>query len=360
MRNMKWILSTVAVGAIGALATVAVASDHREAPLIQEDIPADLADVYAFVDPMDNNFLVLAMTVNGFAVADEAITYNFSPNVRYTLRIDNDGDAIPDRNLDFFFSDPVLGPQTFTLNSPGIGSLMGDVTEPTEEPVPNPPIIVNGPQGSQFFCGPRDDPFYFDAPGFFRTLAGTGTFRGIDSFAGFNVSAIVARIPVSFATSGNNVPLQIWAETARRQVTLRRAADGKLEKHTGDWSQVDRVGNPAVNTALLPSDQKDLFNIGEPKDDANNFAGTIVQSLMDLGTNQANIDILASVAVPDTLKLDLNVPSGYPNGRKLEDDVIDVLFDLIFNQTGVTDLVNSNDKVFGNTMPFLADPFQAQ
>ena len=47
-----------------AIAGVAPAADHREAPLIREDLTADIADVYAFLNPDDPDRLVLAMTVN--------------------------------------------------------------------------------------------------------------------------------------------------------------------------------------------------------------------------------------------------------------------------------------------------------
>ena len=118
------------------------------------------------------------------------------------------------------------------------------------------------------------------------------------------------------------------------------------------------MGNPAINTALLPLAQKDLFNIGLPENDAADFAGAIVASLQSLGTNDENIGILASVAVPDTLKLDLNAPVGYPNGRDLDDDVIDTLFFFIFNQTPVSDGVDANDRPFLDGFPFLAPPHQ--
>ena len=81
-------------------------------------------------------------------------------------------------------------------------------------------------------------------------------------------------------------------------------------------------------------------------------------SLQSLGTNAENIGILASVAVPDTLKVDLSSLSGYPNGRDPDDDVIDTLFFFIFNQTPVSDDVDGNDRPFLDEFPFLAPPHQ--
>ena len=81
-------------------------------------------------------------------------------------------------------------------------------------------------------------------------------------------------------------------------------------------------------------------------------------SLQSLGTNDENIGILASVALPDTLKLDPSAPSGYPNGRLPEDDVVDTLLFFIFNQTPVADGVAGNDVAFEAEFPYLAPPQQ--
>lgn len=335
----------------------ALAADHREAPIIQEDPTADIADVYAFVNPKNSNMLVLAMTVNPFSAPAEAITYNFSPNVRYRFNVDNNGDAKEDAVIDVTFTPVSGGRQLLAAFFPGNIVMTGQVTPPTEEPDPNPPIINRGPRGIQLFAGPRDDPFFFDIVGFFRFLSGTGGFSGDDGFAGFNVSSIVIELPLDIVSGGNR-NLQVWGETARRKATIRPGERGALERHTGEYKQVERMGNPAVATALIPSTLKDLYNVGRPKDDAEDFADAIVASLRALGTNEENIAILASVAVPDTLKVNLDDPIGFPNGRKPDDDVIDTLLFFIFNQQEVPDGVDANDRSFLNTFPYLADPWQ--
>ena len=75
------------------------ASDHKEAPLVDEQLPADIADLYVFLNPDDNSELVLAMTVNPFSVPAEARAFNPSPRVRYRFHIDNDGDASKDLSI---------------------------------------------------------------------------------------------------------------------------------------------------------------------------------------------------------------------------------------------------------------------
>ena len=51
--------SIVALTLTGLLGAAVPAADHREAPLIQEDPSADIADVFAFLSPTDTDRLVL-------------------------------------------------------------------------------------------------------------------------------------------------------------------------------------------------------------------------------------------------------------------------------------------------------------
>jgi hypothetical protein len=131
-------------------------------------------------------------------------------------------------------------------------------------------------------------------------------------------------------------------------------------------AQIDRAGVPAVNVALIPFGRKDEYNLATPQDDANGrFAGDIVATLKALGTDDTNIGILAEVAVNhgDFLRLNLttantgtgggnNSGAGFPNGRRLGDDVIDTLLFFIANQKPVPDNVYANDVPLQNTFPF--------
>ena len=342
----------VAVVGLLAVGLPALAADHREAPGISQQPVADLNDIYAFRDPGDPETLILVMTVNPLSDPDFAGSYIFSPQVLYRFAIDNTGDAVFEHNIDIVFNGPTApGVQRFRARLPEVGVVAGDVTPPS---TPNDPVIVNGPPGSgvSVFAGPRDDPFFFDGVGFNRFVA-TGDpdqFRGIDSFADFNVSAIVIALPIDLVSDGSD-QLEISGFTFPRR--------GKGFQRGGP--ALDRTGNPAVSTALIPFPDRNRFNRTRPQNDAANWADTIVARLTDLGTSGDNIGILASVAVPDTLKLDLEQPEdGFPNGRRLEDDVIDTLFSLIFNGEPPTgDGVNTNDEEFLDEFPFLAPPFQA-
>lgn len=342
--------------ALLALAGTATGADHKDAPLINEDATADINDVYAFANPTDPSRVVFVITVNGFSVSDNPTGFNFSPNVRYNVNIDLDNDGQRDAWVRARFDAPTSTGQTFEVSVSGMDPFTAQVTRPTVGMSPNEPVVTHGPGGVTAFAGPRDDPFFFDLVGFNRFLGGSGAFSGDDAFAGFNVSAIVIELPAALV-AGDATTLQAWASTERRRVTLRRASSGELETHVGPWEQLDRMGNPAVNTALIPSSLKDFYNIGTPDNDAADFAGDIVASLNAFGTSPDNIGILASVALPDTLKLDLASPVGYPNGRDLDDDVIDTLLGLILNGP-VPDGVDANDRAFLNGFPYLAPPHQ--
>lgn len=125
--------------------------------------------------------------------------------------------------------------------------------------------------------------------------------------------------------------------------------------------QVDRFGLPAINTAFVAeSADKDVFNQSAPADD-NQFlpvASGVIQARFGLDPTQA--DALADFALPDVQQLgDL---SGFPNGRQLEDDVIDVELNLIFGVFGPpvpalqSDGVDANDVPFQAGFPYLAAP----
>ena len=130
--------------------------------------------------------------------------------------------------------------------------------------------------------------------------------------------------------------------------------------------QVDREGVAAVNVALTPFSRKDEYNTATTQEDAaGRFAADIVATLRALGTNDANIGVLASVAVTngDFLRLNLttvnsgpgggnNVGAGFPNGRRLGDDVVNILLSFVTNQSGTIDNVDTNDVAFTDTFPF--------
>ena len=353
----------------------AMAADHRDAPVVDDDPAADINDVYMFRDPKDKTKLVLVLSTYPLENPRFATSYQYDPEVLFQIGFDLQGDGVFSKFVSASFSPLTNGAgslQTFTVTLPGGKSITGNVTQPTiQSPQPTPTIVSKN--GITVFAGPRDDPFFFDLVGFNRVVAkinatsvngGPGTadpslFTHVDAFAGFNVQALVIEAPIADFV-GNARKFGISAFSYRK-IGPKVRGDGRTIK-TADgtiYQSVDRMGNPAVNTAFITAALKDGFNTALPKKDAADYASIITATLKKYGTNAANTKILASVVFPDTLKLNLNKPDGFPNGRRLQDDVIDTELQLAFNQKlggPFGDGVNGNDEPYLAKFPFVGQP----
>lgn len=381
---------TLALGAIMVPAPGIEAADHGDAPTPSADRSTDIADIYAFLDPNDNSKLTLIFTIGGFVVPGEAANFGFfDDKLRYRIELETTGDARSDQAINVTFSPRTTsagGAQTATVELP-FGQAFTAPTTPrsTGATAPAPVITTNAATGVSFCAGLFDDPFFFDIPGFLgfvsSVVAGTPDpsqlARGRDSFAGYSVTAIALSIPVSLlrlqSTSGNptGTGLGVLALTQRRQNTLVTRSG---VTSFGPFRTIDRMGNPGVNVAFIPFPRKDEYNFATPLDDSRGqFAGDIIATLTALGTNATNIGILASVVVTkgDFLRLDLsvgntgmgggnNAGAGFPNGRRIRDDVIDTVLFFVANQSPLSDNANVNDVPFRDTFPFLAPPQQAR
>ncbi|MCA9257746.1 MAG: DUF4331 family protein, partial [Planctomycetales bacterium] len=161
-------------------------------------------------------------------------------------------------------------------------------------------------------------------------------FTGADAFAGADVSAIVLEIP-SADLGGQSVG--IWARTVV------------------DGMQADRMGRPAINTALIPSGMKDAFNAGAPANDQAEFADEVSATITAL-SNAENAAALTSVLLPDVLTIDVTNANGFLNGRGLADDVIDAELQLLSAGAVTGDGVAGNDVAFRAAFPYLAPAHQ--
>ena len=400
--KMKLILrSFLTATALALVAPTALrASDHADGPTVAGDQAADLADCYMFQDSSDPTQIVIINTVRGFIVPGEAGNFAlFDSSIRYRFQIENTEDAKPDAFIDVSFSEKVADktladqvrapglPQTATVVFSGSGfrGFAGKFTAPTTLPTlaaaPNP-FVVSKLKDSRgvdsvidFFAGETDDPFFFDIPGFSRfrasILAGSPDAskltRGRDTFAGYNVLTIAFRMPISILknksskiTNTTKFGLNVLAQR-RTEHTVKGKKVG-----VGSWHTVDREGLPAVNALLIPLNLKNAYNGATTLDDAKPnsvFAQAIVATLTALGTSQANIATLASIAVTkgDILRIDTTLPAAFPNGRKPVDDVVKTYLTIISNQVGndtLDDNVPANDVAFETTFPYLGLPQQ--
>jgi hypothetical protein len=281
---------------------------------------------------------------------------------------------------------------------------------------PNYQAFVDGAvrrlkDGTKVFVGQRDDPFFVDLGATFdglnvRKLTGNQG-EGKDDLSGFNVHSTVLQIPERLVTKNHrsvsgadasNAVVGVWSTTERRklQVTNSRSRHGH-----GGWVQVSRLGNPLVNEVVIPLGKKDQFNRTTPDRDAALYGkyvvkpelAAILNALFDIGAPENDrTDIVQALlqGIPmlnqhsgvkgppavDTIKLNLGVPpadmedrfgviggdtAGFPNGRRLGDDVVDIELQVVAgflkgNKVPLGDGVDRNDKPFLSSFPYLAAP----
>lgn len=280
--------------------------------------------------------------------------------------------------------------------------------------------------GTKSFVGQNDDPFFVDLGGIFdlltiRKLPGNDG-GGVDGLAGYSVQSLALQIPIEELTKNKNKPTDIasgdsvigvWTTASRAKESVLRNMFG-MSKKDGEWMQVSRLGAPLVNEVVLPLGQKDIWNASKPADDAQ-FANYVtnpelaglfkalyniqVPPQADFGKKNGRDDLVAifltgikgltqptKVKPSEQLRLNVAVPvteepnslgvvagdnQGYPNGRRLADDVVDIslkavagaaypLFhpdftpDPLAAQLG--DGVDANDMEFDDEFPYLASP----
>ena len=312
---MKTYMHKIAAGlALCLLSQVqALASSHREAPLIANDPLADNTDLYAFKSPCDSNKIVLIANFIPFEhPAGGPNWYTFGENIRYEVHIDNNtatpGDDIVYRftfqkvNEDgTTFFNIRLGKQNIKTTYTCERSMNGGVSFTTiinNGVVPPPNIgprsidnattglgasytslmtaaIQTPSTGEKIFCGPIDDPFFVDLGGAFDAGGFRPSAQARDGLAKFNCHSIVIEVPVSTLQKDGKTLAQrtnildadfvigVWASASRRQITTL-GNNGDAPTGSGDWVQVSRLGMPLTNEAVIPIGSKDLWNRTNP------------------------------------------------------------------------------------------------
>lgn len=365
-----------------------IASDHIDSPSITQDRGADLADTYAFLDPNDNSKIVLIMSTQDFIVSGEHFGMAiFDHNIRYRFEIENTGDARADRFVDVTFARG-LGRQTAqmaTVELPGDKRFTAMSTISTQEYRAPEFVITNDREtGAAFYAGVADDPFFLDDTGANRLVASSianpgrpnlsllSERGGRDTYAGFNTLIIAVSVPADMLRGRAGNVIGVNSVTQRRE-TQRIRDNGEIEA-SGDWVTIDRDGTPLVNNGLIPPPRKNEYNSASTEDDARGrFREDIVRSLRNFNTDERHQMMLAEATITrgDILRLDLTVPNRGPGGgnnreggfgrmggRRLQDDVVDMVFTIINNGRPLGDRVNANELPFRNQFPFVASPHQ--
>ncbi|HMK27492.1 MAG TPA: DUF4331 family protein [Chitinophagaceae bacterium] len=302
----------------------ALASSHREAPLIANDPLADNTDLYAFRSPDDpNKVTIIACYVPGQLPQGGPNYYSFGQNIRYEIHVDNNiatnGDDITYRfTFDQMNEDPTtffnirLGKQnlktTYKLErsmdgGKNFATIVNNGTVPPPNIGPrsiNSPVGLNAPNydaliqsaiktastGEKVFCGTSDDPFFVDLGGIFdlgdapRT---TGT-QSIDGLKCLNVSTIALQVdistlqkdhkPVSMASNilDPNYVIGVWASASRQKISVLKdykdyENNNNGNGNSGPWIQVSRLGMPLTNEVIVPVGMKDYWNSLTPYQD---------------------------------------------------------------------------------------------
>ncbi|MER5752037.1 DUF4331 domain-containing protein [Streptomyces sp. NPDC002088] len=402
----------------------ASASSHREAPLISGTPQYDNTDVYAFVSPdKPDTTTIIANWIPFEEPAGGPNFYTFADDAQYDIHIDNNGDAQGELLFRYTFKTHTKNKDTFLYNTGAVESLDDpdlNITQTYDidlirlknqhqlsktkiaDDVPVAPSNVGKASmpdygklrdqavhklssGAQTFAGQADDPFFLDLRVFDLLYGGNLSEVGRDTLKGYNVNSIALQLPNDMITESKHQPIVgIWSTTQRKNAS-------------GYYTQVSRLGNPLVNEVVNPQKDKDKFNASSPWEDAqflknvtNPELPKLIEAIYKIKAPAEPRNDLVDVFLKgvkglnqppyvkpaEELRLNTSIePSahpkrlgvldgdnaGFPNGRRLTDDVIDASLqvvegELVGSKNDLGDAVDANDKKFGHSFPYLANP----
>jgi Domain of unknown function (DUF4331) len=261
---------------------------------------------------------------------------SFASEAVYKLKVDTNGDAVADIAYRFTFSPKEDGVQKVTVlrasgeQAKGNGNdgevIFKDVTVSFGD------IVTTVDAGEyRLFAGIRSDPFFFDLEGMKNKMQ----FTGADTFLDKNVFSIIMEIPNS--ALGSNSKVGIWYRVL-------------IPKDGNPFFQIDRMGRPFINVAFTKEEDKNTFNRIEPTHDRE-----LVGALESFGHNPESAQKTALTLLPDILDYDYSSSEGYPNGRKLTDDIIDIQLAVLTNGRVTTDKVGRHQDL-STAFPYLGSP----
>src|SRR3954451_2573760 len=406
-------LALVAALAHGRAPAAANASSHREAPLISEDPSADNTDLYAFRSPdKPDTLTIVSNFIPGEDPAAGPNYYTFSPTARYDIYVDRNGDGRADVSYYFqfqrkagpFFLGDTTQPYTVTRVADGESQVVAHGTTPPDNIGPRSTpdyhalaakAVTPVAGGGKVFAGQRDDGFFADVGDIFDLVAirkGTGASGGGKDFlAGYAVHSIALQIPIAQLDTKSHT-VGVWAATERQAAYVHK---GKLRHR---WVQVSRLGDPLVNEVVIPTKLKDLWNRLTPAGDKrfksyylSPMLAAVMNQLYGVNAPEKNRTDLVQVlltGVPglnetgktlaDELRINLSIApkapgtenrlgvlgndlAGYPNGRRLGDDIVDISERAVAgvlkgNNVPLGDGVDTDDRAQLPVFPYEADP----
>lgn len=153
---MKRPIGLIASIVVLALAANADGANHREAPITALDHKADIADFFAFVSYDDPSKVTLILDVDPLLEPSNGPTqFPFDPNILYTIRVDNDHDAIRDVAFQFQFQTEIRLPGVFQ----GLVGVGNGLDSPDNSPAPVPPGVPIIPPAITALDGPGSEGF---------------------------------------------------------------------------------------------------------------------------------------------------------------------------------------------------------
>ena len=289
--------------------------------------------------------------------------------------------------------------------------------------------------GRKVFAGQRADGFHVDLGSIFDLgtlrpfqmahLIPSATAVGVNGTQGLNVHSIAIQVPIRDLTRGRDKPtdpmsarsvIGVWATASRQRSRIWDAKRGRHTSH-GGWSQVSRLGNPLFNEVITPMARKDAWNATPPHQDKQfakyvakpELAGLLpvlypgvfpnlakyTKDRADLlailltgipegvvpgfqnftGTTQADM-LRLNVAIaptkdPNPIGLVAGDPAGFPNGRRVIDDVVAIELRAVAGATiplvdpsytpdgasgGLNDGTSNTNPPYLDSFPYLGNP----
>ncbi|OBQ47469.1 hypothetical protein A4U61_19360 [Streptomyces sp. H-KF8] len=402
----------------------AAASSHREAPLVSGTPQYDNTDLYAFVSPdKPDTTTIIANWIPFEEPAGGPNFFTFAEDAQYDIHIDTDGDAQGELLFRYTFRTHTKNEKTFLYNTGPVTSLDDpdlNITQTYDiellklkdqhlvsrtkiaDDAPVAPSNVGKASmpdydtlreqavreladGATTFAGQADDPFFLDLRVFDLLYGGNLSEVGNDTLKGYNVNSLALQVPTHMIVESADQPVVgIWSTTRRKNAK-------------GQFTQVSRLGNPLVNEVVNPLKDKDTFNASAPWDDAQFLKNVTNPELPKLIEAIYKIEAPAEprndlvdvflkgveglnqpphVTPSEMLRLNTSIEpaaepkrlgvldgdnAGFPNGRRLTDDVIDAALQVVEGElvgaaNDLGDAVDANDKEFGASFPYLANP----
>ena len=355
---------------------------------------------------------------DGDAIADVKYRWRFKTHHRNPDSfIYNNGEvtSLDDENLLIYQTYDLSrirnGNRTVLLNdAPVVPSRVGDASMPGYNADLFDAGVRSAGRGRTSWVGQSDDPFFLDLRVFDLLYGGDLSESGDDTLDGFNVNTMVLQVPKSQLRGPDDGVIGVWTTASRRSVRIQ-GSDGSLEWR-GPFVQVSRLGMPLVNEVVVPIGFKDYFNGSNPLGDAaylpkvndpelahliSAVYGDLFPEVPDTNTTKEGVQRSDLVKVfltglpglnrpthvrrAEMLRLNMDIApcpmdcstlgavgmdnAGFPNGRRLTDDVIDIALRVVMgvlipghdtDADGLADGVGENDADFQATFPYVAYP----